>query len=175
MKHEAIGGALALGILGGVAGGVAEVAWISLYAAMTGIDAASVARGVTDTLRLGTQAPVGAGIAIHMSLAAMLGLAIAFALRPLRGRVHGIVFYAAVTSALAAVWAVNFLVVLPVINPAFVTIVPLAVSFFSKLLFGVAAAWSLQIADRAANAAQPAFGPFGSRRLRATPDRNPSP
>jgi len=42
--------------------------------------------------------------------------------------------------ALAAVWAVNFFVVLPVVSPAFIDIVPYAVSLMSKLLFGAAAA-----------------------------------
>ena len=43
-------------------------------------------------------------------------------------------------AALAGVWAVNFFVVLPIVSPAFVHIVPYAVSLTSKLLFGVAAA-----------------------------------
>jgi hypothetical protein len=43
-------------------------------------------------------------------------------------------------AALAGVWAVNFFVVLPLVSPAFVHIVPYAVSLTSKLLFGVAAA-----------------------------------
>jgi hypothetical protein len=41
---------------------------------------------------------------------------------------------------LACVWAINFFVVLPLISPAFVTLVPYPVSLVSKLLFGVAAA-----------------------------------
>jgi hypothetical protein len=42
------------------------------------------------------------------------------------------------------VWAVNFFVVLPVINPQFVDLVPYAISLVSKVLFGVAAAGTLQ-------------------------------
>jgi hypothetical protein len=41
------------------------------------------------------------------------------------------------------------MIVLPLINPAFVEIVPLGASFTSKLLFGIAAAASLQFAQRA--------------------------
>ena len=43
-------------------------------------------------------------------------------------------------AALAGVWAINFFVVLPIVSPAFVHMVPYAVSLTSKLLFGVAAA-----------------------------------
>lgn len=149
MRNQAIGRLLTVGILAGLAGGLAEVAWIALYAAASGSDGALVARGVTDTLRLATQSPVGAGIAIHMTLAALLGLAVAFALQPLRPRLDGLSFDATVVSVLGLVWAINFFVVLPVLNPAFVEVVPLAVSFVSKLLFGAAAAWSLRIAARA--------------------------
>jgi hypothetical protein len=48
--------------------------------------------------------------------------------------------YPFMLAALAGVWAVNFFVVLPLVSPAFVHIVPYAVSLTSKLLFGVAAA-----------------------------------
>ncbi len=40
-------GVLFSGILAGMAGGLAEVAWVSLYATATGGDPASLARGVT--------------------------------------------------------------------------------------------------------------------------------
>jgi hypothetical protein len=43
-------------------------------------------------------------------------------------------------TALATVWAVNFFVVLPVVSPAFIHMVPYAISLTSKLLFGAAAA-----------------------------------
>ena len=38
---------------------------------------------------------------------------------------------------LALVWAVNFFIILPWLNPAFVTLMPYSVSLASKLLFGV--------------------------------------
>jgi len=147
MRREDIARMVTVGAFAGAAGGLAEVGWISLYAATTGFDAATVARGVTDTLRLATQAPVAAGITIHMGIAATLGIAVALALKPLRARISHAGFCAAVTVLLAAVWAVNFLLVLPVVNPSFVAIVPFAVSFVSKLMFGVAAAACLTIAD----------------------------
>lgn len=150
MTRAGITRVLALGTLAGVAGGLAEIAWISLYATVTGLDAGTVARGVTDTLRLSTQAPIAAGIAIHMSIAGVLGIAVAVALRPLRAHLGAFAFQTAVIAVLAAVWAINFLLVLPMVNPAFVVVVPFAVSFVSKLMFGVAAAASLTLTDRVA-------------------------
>jgi hypothetical protein len=82
-----------------------------------------------------------------MGLAAILGVAVALAIRPVAGSLHGIGLYATVSAALAIVWAVNFLVVLPLVSPQFVDVVPYAVSFLSKLLFGVAAARTFQLAE----------------------------
>lgn len=146
MKRETVGRVLAVGALAGVAGGIAEVAWIWMYAAGTGADAAAVARGVTDTIGIGALPPVAGGVAIHMALAAILGMAVAVAVEPLR--LHGARLYGAMMWVLAAVWAVNFMIVLPLVNPQFVEVVPMAVSFVSKLLFGVAAAACLQVGAR---------------------------
>jgi hypothetical protein len=154
MKRSSYGRVLTIGILAGLAGGVAEVAWVSLYAAMTGAKAAAVARGVTDTMGIGVSSPAAIGVAIHMALAAILGIVVAAALAPTR--LEGVRLYGALIWALAGVWTVNFMIVLPLINPAFVDIVPLGVSFTSKLLFGVAAAACLQFGGRATQAVAPA-------------------
>ena len=42
---------IAIGTLAGLAGGFAEIGWISTYAALTNTDAAVVARSVSDTVR----------------------------------------------------------------------------------------------------------------------------
>ncbi|MNC99822.1 hypothetical protein D3C83_182370 [compost metagenome] len=49
---------------------------------------------------------------------------------------------AAVTVAVA-VWAVNFLLVLPYLNSAFVALMPAGATLLSKSLFGIAMAWTL--------------------------------
>ena len=135
------------GILAGVAGGLAEIAWIWLYAAATGGNAAVLARGVTIAAGASAvlpQAPVSTGIAVHMILAAMLGIALAGLWRAL-ARTQGVGgLYAVAVAALASVWAMNFFVVLPAISPAFVLLVPYSVSLVSKLLFGLAAAETLR-------------------------------
>jgi hypothetical protein len=159
MKRNAIVRVLAIGIAAGLAGGVAEVGWISAYAFATGIDAGSVAGGVTDTVGMAALPPVAGGIAIHMTIAAILGMALTAALAPLRLESAG--RYGVLAGALAAVWAINFMIVLPLINPAFVEIVPLSVSFVSKLLFGMAAAASLQFSQRAEPMRVRAYRPRG--------------
>jgi hypothetical protein len=51
-------------------------------------------------------------------------------------------------TVLIIVWAVNFLVVLPVLNPAFIVLLPDSVTLFSKMLFGTAMALVLQKIDQ---------------------------
>lgn len=127
-------------LFAGLCGGLAEIAWIALYSSATSTNGIEVARQVTvsfwPTAGEWTFAPV-LGIAIHMALA----LALASALVPLLLRFAaqypgpGAVM-AGATAALALVWAVNFFLVLPVLNPAFVTLMPYGATLTSKLLFG---------------------------------------
>ena len=135
------------GILAGAAGGLAEIAWVSLYAVVTGGDAAILARGVTTAAGLTVLlpvAPVTMGIVVHMIVAAVLGIALAGLWQALARR-HGTgSLYAVALAALAGVWVLNFFVVLPTISPAFVHLVPYPVSLLSKLLFGLAAAETLR-------------------------------
>ena len=144
-----VAAAIGLGVIAGAAGGLAEIAWVSAYAAATGADAAALARGVTiaaGTNAMLPNAPVLAGIAIHMVLAIALGLALASAWQALaRHRLGGSSLFLLVVAALAGVWAMNFLIVLPLLSPAFVQLIPYPVSLVSKLLFGVAAAETLRL------------------------------
>lgn len=136
---------LRYGAIAGIAGGVAEVIWVSVYAAATGSDAAIVARGVTTAVSLNAMVPnasVSAGVTIHMLLAVGLGLVLALAWRELASRSGRIAAapFGFGAAALAGVWAFNFFVALPVISPDFVSLLPYPVSLASKLLFGLAAA-----------------------------------
>ena len=133
-----------IGVLAGLAGGAAEVAWVAGYTAFTGASGAAVARGVTTALLPGlAESPVAVslGIGLHMLLAIGLGLAVAAAFSaPLLRRIVGWSRSTLVVLTLGIVWAFNFMVVLPILEPTFVTILPLAATLVSKLLFGVAAA-----------------------------------
>jgi hypothetical protein len=66
-----------------------------------------------------------------------------------RGRAVGVALGVA---TLATIWAVNFLAVLPQINPAFVALMPSAVTLAGKVLFGATLAWVLQRTRRDAQA-----------------------
>jgi hypothetical protein len=57
---------------------------------------------------------------------------------------------AVAVGVLACIWAVNFLLLLPVVNAAFVGLLPYSVSLGSKLLFGVAMAGVFHVAQSTA-------------------------
>jgi hypothetical protein len=139
---------LRIGVLAGLAGGSAEVAWIAGYSAVTGASATAVARGVTTAFLPGlaeSSAAVSLGIVIHMLLAVGLGIAVAATFSaPLLRRIVGWPRSTLVVLTLGIVWAFNFMVVLPVLEPSFVSLLPLTATLASKLLFGVAAAATLR-------------------------------
>lgn len=131
------------GVIAGAAGGLAEIAWVTLYAGVTGGNAAILAQGVTTAAGLvGLFPPLstGLGIVLHMTLAVCLGIALAFSWRGFSDRSQAISPFPLALTALAGVWAVNFFVVLPIVSPAFVHLVPYSVSLVSKMLFALAAA-----------------------------------
>jgi hypothetical protein len=138
------GDTLRTGVLAGVAGGVAEMVWVAGYGAMTGTPVGAVARGVATALlpSLGTSSFAAvAGLALHMLLAVGLGIIVVAAVRaPLLRGAGTWSRSALVVLALGAVWATNFLVVLPLLDPSFLVLLPVAVTLASKLLFGVTAA-----------------------------------
>jgi hypothetical protein len=131
------------GVIAGAAGGLAEVAWVTLYAGLTGGNPAILARGVTTAAGVSAllpAAPATLGIAVHMALAVLLGVALTFAWNAVSARRPTTNPYPFMLTALASVWAINFLVVLPIVSPAFIHLLAYPVSLASKLLFGVAAA-----------------------------------
>jgi hypothetical protein len=135
-------------VLASFAGGMAEIWWVALYASLSSVSGVDVARQVAATLFPSAAdlavAPI-LGIAVHLVLSLALGVAFACAVWiPFARRLNLPAAMMIAMAALAAVWAVNFLVVLPVLNPAFVTLLPYGASLISKVLFGVAMAWTLE-------------------------------
>ena len=133
-------GKTSVGVAGGVAGGMAEVLWIAAAATALGTDGWAIARAVSTTVVPGLAASSLApwiGLLIHFLLS--IALAAVFGRALSRQRRAATLFLAAL-AALAAVWAFNFLLLLPLINPAFVSLLPHPVTLISKLLFGVAMA-----------------------------------
>ncbi len=146
------------GVVAGVAGGLAEIAWVTLYAGATGADPATLARGVTTAAGVNAlfpSAPVAVGVTTHMVLAVTLGIALSFGWRALsshRSDIAGLLPF--MLAALVGVWAVNFFVLLPGISPAFIHLVPYPISLASKVLFGLAAAEAFRRQDASALKAQ---------------------
>jgi hypothetical protein len=126
----------------GAAGGVAEMLWVAAYSSATPTSGLAVAQEVTASLFPGATHLASAsliGVGIHLLLSMALGLALA---KLLMGyfvpRFGAGVLMPAALATLAGIWAVNFFVVLPALNASFVTLMPLAATLMSKLLFGAA-------------------------------------
>lgn len=131
-------------LLAGLAGGLAEIIWVALYSATSNVNAAEVARQVTATVlpSLGgsTLAPA-LGITVHLLLSACLAAGFAAVLlRPVLRRFGSAGLFVSAPLTLALIWAVNFFVLLPQLNPVFPHLLPYTVTLASKLLFGMAMA-----------------------------------
>ena len=138
-------------MLAGLCGGMAEVAWVAAYSAATGFDGFEVARQIAATV-LPSVANVSwaplLGIAIHFVLSIALAIAFgwlvwqpfALAQYHLTGAVVGI-------AVLCLIWALNFMVVLPALNPGFVALMPYPVTLLSKILFAAAMVGMLQTTE----------------------------
>ena len=129
--------------LAGLAGGLSEIFWVGMYSAVTHSSGLEVTRQITASLIPAwtelSIAPV-LGITIHLALSVMLAfLCCMFFIEPLARRFGRAWILPVSLAVLAGIWAINFLVVLPVINPAFVTLLPFLVTLASKMLFG----WSM--------------------------------
>jgi hypothetical protein len=137
-------------LVAGAAGGAAEMLWVAAYSSAAPLAGADVARQVAasvipDAVHLAF-APIW-GVAIHMLLSILLGLALAkFLFYSVVPRYGTSMLVPAALVALACIWAINFFIVLPVLNASFVTLMPLAATLTSKLLFGAAMGWTLQSA-----------------------------
>ncbi|MEO7323286.1 MAG: hypothetical protein ABIW82_00495 [Dokdonella sp.] len=128
-------------VLAGLAGGIAEVAWVGAYDVVSHASSLEVLRQIVASVAPGlatTPAAPALGMAMHLLLSVALAFAygklIAVPVRWCAGPGTSM-FAGAVT--LGAVWAFNFFVLLPVLNPAFVELMPYAASLVSKLLFGI--------------------------------------
>jgi hypothetical protein len=138
-----------VGVIAGLAGGLTEVAWIVVYGALSGVSINLVGQEVTRSILPSYSASSSAaliGILIHLILAVGLGISVAFAiLVSLRRHDRVYAEYSLVMLTLATVWAVNFLFILPYLNPPFAGLLPYSVTLVSKLLFGFSAATVLRI------------------------------
>lgn len=134
-------------LLAGLCGGLAEVVWVSVYSAITSTSLSTIGRGISSTVWSSTANIPGAeylGLIIHLVLSLLLALGFGGALHfyLLRRINRSITVFTAVLM-LALVWKINFYMILPMWNPEFIHLLPLSVTLFSKLLFGMSMGWVL--------------------------------
>ncbi len=104
-----------------------------------GHEPAAIGRAIAAAAHLGESASTG--IAVHMLLSLLLGMALMGAWQSVRGpHAKAASAYYFMTAALVVVWSFNFLVLLPSLSPAFPELLPYPVTFASKLLFALAGA-----------------------------------
>jgi hypothetical protein len=125
-------------LLAGLAAGFAEVFWVLLQSGSSTVVGASITTTFTgDATVTATSGWIGLGI--HMGLSLVVAAAfIQFVWRPLRDWLSPVQTVALSMACLGGVWVFNFMILLPIINPAFVGLMPLGVTLISKLLFGAA-------------------------------------
>lgn len=129
-------------ILAGMVGGMMEIGWISIYSSFSSVSATNIASQITTTIFPYTTesyyAPV-IGILIHLTLSLMLAILFsAIILKPAARRYGTLGIILSSFMTLGIVWAINFFIVLPILNPSFILLMPYIVTLISKLLFGVA-------------------------------------
>lgn len=135
-------------VLAGIAGGTVEVIWVLLYCIGSPLQASLVAEEVARSFlpqMVGLTA-VLTGLLIHYVLALLIAAVAVFAyLRTFAGDIDEPAIFATSIAALVAIWAANFFVVLPVVNPDFVTLMPYTVTLISKIGFGITMGWIFTI------------------------------
>jgi hypothetical protein len=134
-------------ILAGLVGGITEILWISVYSYFSSANATNIARQISATVLPFTAdsyfAPMF-GVFIHLVLSLVLAISFtATILKPVGDQYGTIGIMLSSFMTLGIVWAINFLVVLPILNPSFILLMPVIVTLISKLLFGVTMGWML--------------------------------
>lgn len=129
-------------LLAGLVGGIAEIFFIAAYSQIMPIELGHVAREITASFsRELAGVAVGAviGLGIHLLLSLLIGAGASVVLGRWKAWHEALsVRFGLSVSALLAIWGFNFFILLPKMNPAFVSILPLSVTFISKALFGLA-------------------------------------
>lgn len=125
----------------GLVGGLLEIVWVSFYGLVTGSPILDVSRQVSATI-FGVHGVGGfeasMGVFVHLVLSFVLSAGfVMFLWKPFMGQASKLMGISSALGALVLVWVMNFYVVLPVVNPHFVTLLPMGVTLISKVLFGL--------------------------------------
>ena len=134
-------------ILAGLAGGMIEIGWISIYSSLSSVSATNIAQQISATIIPYTvnsyYAPM-LGLFIHIALSLILATFFSvIILKPTVRRYGTLGVMLSSFMTLGSVWAINFFIVLPILNPSFISLMPYIVTLISKLLFGAAMGWVL--------------------------------
>ena len=130
--------------IAGVAAGMAEIVWITTYTSITQQSSLYIAEQISYTITgqgLGFAALYGIGV--HIILSILLTFVIVLWVI----KVYPSLFkskswlIATMCLILSGVWFINFFIILPWLNPAFVNIVPYSMRFISKNLFALTLAF----------------------------------
>lgn len=129
-------------VLAGLAGGLAEILWIITYGGLGKVDGAVVARQVVASFwpaGMESAFAPALGVVIHLVLSVTLAAVAVPLLSRIAARYRGAgVTLGSAMLMLAMVWKMNFFIILPLVNPAFASLMPYGVTLVSKLLFGMA-------------------------------------
>lgn len=138
-------------LLAGLCGGLAEILWVQLYSLLAGQSSVVVAREVTASFSSSlaqTAAAPEIGVLIHLVLSVFVALIYArLVWLPFTQRRGPGVSLAVASGVLACIWVINFLLLLPLVNATFISLLPYSVTLGSKLLFGAAMAEVFQLAQ----------------------------
>ncbi len=142
--------ALAGGAIAGLAGGAAEVAYMGVYSYAEGISPSAILKLITSTFfapgfALGQWGPF-AGLLIHFGLSLAIGVLFGLFVHLALPRLTFPKLLALGVVCLGAIWAMNFYVILPVYNAAFVKLIRPEAALLSKLSFGVVLAFVMRLA-----------------------------
>lgn len=127
--------------LAGIAGGTVEVVWVALYCLVSPLQASLIAAEITRSFLPEVTGPfaVAAGLIIHYALSVLVAGTLSMTLlRLIADNLNMRSIISISIAALVAVWTLNFYVILPAVNPEFVTLMPYAVTLASKIGFGIA-------------------------------------
>lgn len=136
-------------IWAGFFGGLTEVVWVTLYCLMAGQSLAFIGQQIAITIMpelSSSSLAAWYGLGIHFGLSWLLSMAFVLILwQPWLQRAQIGLQFLITSAVLIAIWAVNFGWLLPHFNPILVNIVPFAISFTSKIWFGLALLLTLQL------------------------------
>jgi hypothetical protein len=126
----------------GLCGGIAEIVWVALYSTVSSTHALEVAQQVSASVLPSLTNPslmVAMGISIHLILSILLAWGFVMMVwKPVGQKLTFMPAMLLAIATLSVIWACNFFLVLPRLNPAFIVLMPYKVTFFSKMLFALA-------------------------------------